>query len=258
MRLLSLSKFIALLFWGLLFPWNTHASNQEDKARMYFDNRQYHEALEIWHDLLRSGDVTSGVYYNLGLTHSKLGNSPQAMLAYEKSLRLKPSSKTIKKAMMDEKEKMVNAIIPVEPFFILEWYKSLLAFFRPGLWGVIGLLALTFAVMLYVRKFTTSTKLGLFSPSRNEMILSSVGLIFIVAGFLSYASLYRNDEAILHSVCEIRQAPSEASPLLHTLHPGEKIVILDQLTGWYNIRLLNIEEGWIRADCLTRIVMGTP
>jgi len=114
------------------------------------------------------------------------------------------------------------------------------------------------AAMFFIRENTPSAKSGHFSLSRKVLMLSSAGLIFLLAGFLSYASIYRDNEAILHSVCEIRQAPSEESPQLHTLHPGEKIIILDQLTGWYNVRLLNIEEGWIRADCLTRIVMGTP
>lgn len=247
-----------VFFCGLLLPGHTHAESPEDKARVYFENKQYQEASAIWYDILSSGKITSGIYYNIGLAQSNLGQIPQAMLAYEKALRLKPSSKAIKQAIQLEKEKMGSSIIPVKPFFLIEWTNGLLALFRPGYWSFFGLVAMTFAALLYVRRNYFSTKSNPVLQDRTIPVLSGIGLLFLLFAFLSYTSLYRDDEAILHAPCEIRQAPSEDSPSLIALNPGEKMIILDQLTGWYNVRLLNTEEGWIKSDCVTRIIMGTP
>ena len=249
---------ILILLCGVLLPGHMHADGLEDKAKGFFENKQYKEASAIWYDLVQSGKGTSGVYFNIGLAQSGLGNTPQAMLAYEKALRLKPSSKVIKKAIQLEREKMANAIIPVEQFFLLKWATGFLAIFRPGYWSFFGLGALIFAVLLHLRRDDLKIKSNPFLQGRAMLVISGIGLLFLLFAFLSYASLYRKDEAILNVPCEIRQAPSEDSPQLLALNPGEKMIILDKLTGWYRIRLLNIEEGWIKSDCVTRIDMGTP
>ena len=248
---------IVILICGMLLPGHTLAEKLEEKARAYFENKQSQEASTIWYEILNSGKVTSGVYYNIGLAQSNLGQVPQAMIAFEKALRLKPSSNVIQKAIQLEKENMPNAIIPVKPFFLLEWTIGLLALFRPGYWSFFGMIALITAALLYIRRNYFSNKSNPFLQSRAIPVITGFGLVFLLLAFLSYTSLYRDDEAILQVPCEIRQAPSEESPHLLAISPGEKMVILDQLTGWYHVRLLNIEEGWIKSDCVTRIIMGT-
>lgn len=258
MRMSKIISCLVILICGMLLPGHTHAENPEDTAKRYFENKQFQEASAIWYDLVQSGKGTSGVYFNIGLAQSSLGNIPQAMLAFEKALRLEPSNKMIKKAIQLEREKMANAIIPVEPFFLLKWTTGLLAIFRPGYWSFFGLGALIFAVFLHIKRDDLKIKSNPFLQHRAKLMISGLGLLFILLAFLSYSGLYRTDEAILHLPCEIRQAPSEDSPQLLALNPGEKMIILDQLTGWYRIRLLNIEEGWIKSDCVTRIDLGTP
>jgi tetratricopeptide (TPR) repeat protein len=253
--------FTARIFLCLLcllqWPLETLAGTLEDKAQSFFNEKRYKESLDIWYEMAASGQATAGLYYNIGLAESALKDTPGAMIAFEKAKRLNPLNTTIKEAILKERENIENATIPVRPFFLLTWYRGFLALLRPGYWTFLGLLILIFAVARFIHRYIHAPDRN-FQPSGTDIFLVFTGGVMLFIGFLSYTSLYRDDEAILHIPCELKQAPSEESPSTATVYPGEKVVICDQLTGWYFLKMLNMEEGWIRMECVTRIQMASP
>jgi hypothetical protein len=163
----------------------------------------------------------------------------------------------VKSAIVDERKQIENATIPVDSFFLSSWYKSLVMCFRPGMWALIGLVCLGIGLFL---RFRRGQRMAVYDgncawPNVDDISLL-FGVAFILLGFLSYQELYRDDEAIVFERCAVHQAPADASPEVRTLGPGEKIVITDAIGEWYNVQMLNLDQGWIKANSIKPILAG--
>ena len=89
------------LFICLIFSFGhatLFAQSDADKAKEYFGQGAYDEALTIWYALVESGNTAAGLYYNIGLAESGLNHTGKAMLAYEQALRISPGNQAIRKA----------------------------------------------------------------------------------------------------------------------------------------------------------------
>lgn len=89
------------------------------------------------------------------------------------------------------------------------------------------------------------------------MIFISSGILFLLLALLSYRQIHRKNEAVVFTACEMYQGPSIQSPLVRTIYPGEKVIIKDKLSGWKKITLLNLDQGWIRNECIRIIEFET-
>lgn len=231
-----------------------YADQTEDQAEAFFKQKQYDQALSIWYEMIESGKSSAGIFYNIGLAESQLHNTPKAMLAYEKALRLKPMNEAIQSAIIEERKKIQDATIPVAPFFLNEWYKAMVTFLRPGYWSFLGLCLIGIMIMSLLsanKKFKTEER----QLHRYKLPLILLGAFFILSGWLSYREIYRENEAIVAVTCEVRQAPASDSPEARTLYPGEKILMTDRIGEWYHVQLLNLDAGWIKKDCLIPILI---
>jgi len=237
-------------------PVALRASGEEELAHTFFMQGKFEEALTLWYEQAEAGDHTKGLYYNIGLAESQLKHTAEAMLAFEQAHRLAPGDQVILTAIAEERKRIENATIPVDAFFLTTWYKGLVMFFRPGLWALLGLGFLGVGVFLGFRK----TNLLLFAFQVHKRIgvyMAISGLLFVLLAFLSYAELSQDDEAIVFEHCGMHQAPAEDSPQVRTLSPGEKIVLIDSIGEWYNVRLLNLDQGWIKGKSLKTIRIGS-
>jgi len=220
-----------------------------EQARKAYELGQYNEALTFWKEIYTSGNSDPDVMYNIGLCESMLGNLPSAILFFEKSIRHKPFDQEIKLAIRRERTKIENAVIPVRPFFLLEWSKGLLAFLRPGTWALIGL----FLLLISLLKWLTENRLvkyeRFYIPGK-FWAYSIAGLIFVMISIFSYSARYRLNEGIIFTSCELNQGPSTQSPIVRLIQPGEKVKIIDEISAWYKVNLLNLDEGWLKKECL--------
>ena len=238
----------------LIFINDTSAKNPEAEADAFFQNHQYSEALDIWYGLVQSGNVGSGVYYNIGVTESLLGKTPEAIIAFEKALRFKPSGKKVNEALAQERKKIEGGVIPVPTFFLKKWIQTGLSFLRPGSWAIMGLIFFLLLIALLIKNNPSLSK-NQYKERRLFLTLLSGGILFLSCAGLSYRQIYRSDEAIIVARCIIRQAPSDESPPIREIYPGEKIIMSDQIGNWYQVRLQNLDEGWVKREFLDFILI---
>jgi|SRR5687768_15596219 len=216
------------------------------RAIAAYEAGQYQDAINHWKALSASGNTDPDIFYNIANAVSMLGNISNALLFYEKAYRYKPGSSEIKEAIRKERNKIVESVSPVPPFFLEEWFRVLLSVMRPGAWAFIGLLVLLAGVFKWL------TTMNLFRhrlklPGRLWMYAVCGSILMMMAAF-SYQSIHKKNEGIIFSDCEVRQGPSEQSPQLRILYSGEKVRIKDKITGWYRVTLLNLDEGWLKEE----------
>jgi tetratricopeptide (TPR) repeat protein len=226
-----------------------------DKAKDYFDQGAYEQALTIWYDMVASGNTSAGLYYNIGLAESGLNHTGKAMLAYEQALRINPGNRAIQKAISLERENILNATIPIPSFFLKVWYRQLVMLFRPGVWALLGLAVLVF---LLFRFFMLQKR----NPVewKNQVAGMRYGMagaiLLLLMASMSSIELQRGNEAIIGRPCAFHQAPSADSPVISDIGEGEKVLIADQIGDWFNVYLLNQDAGWVRSECLVYIRIG--
>lgn len=243
---------LCLVTGTVLAGQSVNLADLKKKAEELYRQKQYEEALELWYSLETSGQIQAGLYYNIGIAESSLRHTDKAMLAFEKAIRLKPLDKKIIQALAEERKKIENGIIAVEPFFLEQWYAGLLSLLRPAGWAMTGLLLVLCIVWHWVASVTGRMPKPFFNR-QVARVLSGAGIVCLILGALAYAHITRKDEAIVQTICDFRQAPSEESPKILTLHSGEKVMIKDQIGNWKFVQLLNLDEGWIKADCIQAI-----
>ncbi|MEP6793759.1 MAG: hypothetical protein ABJB16_05485 [Saprospiraceae bacterium] len=249
---------ISALFIFLAFSIQAGNALKErmDRASQFYSESKYAEALEIWNGLVSSGNTDPNLFFNIGSAESLLGHIPESILAYERAERLSPADNRINDAIKKERAKIDNAVIPASPFFLIEGYHDFLGIFRPGGWVLLGLLFMGFALWQWLVSINAIRSYNLI-PGRKIWYFAGTGFFFFMVGILSYHQLHKQDEAIVMSACDCRKAASEESPLTRTLSPGEKVRIIDQISDWNNVSLLNLDDCWVKTSCLKYIEIGS-
>lgn len=247
--------YLLFLLICLNMPFGHQTLFSQSRADQYFEQGAYEEALSEWYEMVSSGNTSAGLYFNIGLAESALNHTGKAMLAFEQARRIKPGNSTIRKAIVDEREKIIDATIPVNPFFLKEWYRQIVMLFRPGVWAILGLVFLLLPVIRFVlfqQKSVGNWRISL----KKSRVLLAVGFLLLILAFLSHAELHRSNEAIMGTACAFHQAPTADSPEIREIGEGEKVVIADQIGDWMNIYLLNQDAGWVKRDCLLPVRIG--
>ena len=243
---------VLLLFLTVIPAVFCSGEMTDDKTAVsLFQNHQCEEALAVW-TKMTDNKSNAGLYFNIGLAESQLHKSTEAIYAYEQALRLRPLNAKYQKALARERKKIDNAVIPINPFFLENWYQGWITGFRPGVWALLGFICLIAAItfnLLRIKAIPSQKNV----PKMISRVIACAGLIFLVTAFLSFQHLYKNDEGILVQTCELKQASTAESPTLRLLSAGEKVIIKDKIGEWNYVALVNLDYGWIKNDCIKLI-----
>jgi tetratricopeptide (TPR) repeat protein len=251
-----------ILHWIIIFvlivlPGMISARDSNERtAATLFHNQQYQEALDIWEKMV-DAKSNAGLFFNIGLAQSKLGHPALAIYAFEQALRICPLHSSYTKALEAERKKMDNPVIPLNTFFLNQWYLGWITLFRPGVWAILGLAIASIALLFYlisIKALPGKTKITITAIRS----LGFVGLFFLATSMLSALHLFRKDEGIIMTSCALKQASSADSPTLRQLSAGEKVKIEDRIGEWYYVALLNLDYGWIQSSDLSLISITGP
>ena len=240
--------FSLLLSVNMLFG----GSSAKDAARL-FQEKQYEEAVQLWKSEA-SHHASSSLFYNIGLAESRLGHTAESIYAYEQALRLKPMRNSIKEAVLAERKKIDNAVVPIESFFLRDVFVGYVTFLRPGWWVMIGLLLLLFSVLLWLQQIKILSIIKFRKPPAIKWSLI-LAFLFLVTSFFSFQTIYRTHEYIVMTKCSLHQASSPESPEIRVMGAGEKVIVEDEIGEWYYVALLNLDYGWIKKECCKEIML---
>lgn len=255
MKSLLLAILSGMFLLGAVLEAESQTSDDRVKmAIAAYDAGNYDEAFQEW-KLISQTTSDPDVFYNMGNSAFHAGNTAEAIFAYEQYLRFRPGSKEVEELISNARAQIENAVVPLPKFFLLKWLQNGLSLFRPGAWAFLSLVVFIIAVSIWLARINQISYLS-FLENRNILVFLIVGGVLLFIAFLSYRQIYRKNEAIVFSECEMYQGPSAQSPLVRTIYPGEKVIIKDTLTGWKKINLINLDEGWISHECARIIEFG--
>ena len=249
-----------LLILCLVFGANTtHAldKTQADRLVMEADSAyaagHHARALNLY-DSVNTAFTSSGLLYNMGNCHYRMGDVAQAILHYERALRLAPGDEDVLANLELTRQQVKDRVASMPAFTLGSWWARSLGGSDPDQWarrsiGASVLLFLALSGLLFVAQRTA-----------RRAIVTAVGLAFLgilVTTALAYTrhrDLARHDEAIIMTPrVDVRSTPDAQGVVLFILHKGTKVTILQQQSGWQEIELANGAVGWTPLGACTVI-----
>jgi len=244
---------VLIASWNLTLgqPVNTQLITEAENA---YNQGNYQEAIDIYQGILDSGYFSPELYYNMGNASFKAGNIPNAILYFEKALKLDPGNKDIQFNLNIANSRIVDKIENVPELFYVEWWKAARNLLTPNAWAwltvvlftLIFVMAISFMISRSVSVRRTSFWAGIIF-----IILFLFGMLF---SWQEYKEFHNREHAIIFTpTVTVKSSPSGNSVDLFVIHEGTKVRIIDQVEGWYEIRIANGSEGWLPASAMELI-----
>ncbi|MBI1976149.1 MAG: hypothetical protein HYS56_01410, partial [Candidatus Omnitrophica bacterium] len=244
---------IFLLLAGInSLSWASTPEELFDQANSAYENQKYEEAINGYRQLLQQGIRHGAVYYNLGNAYLKSGSRGNAVLNYEKGLRLQPRDTDIKANLnYINKEINITGRLKTQTKGFLERISEALT--RPvsqrELSG--GLLASYWLFVIFLFLWTAWLSRRQQLKPWLIVFLSVWFLSLGLAGLKSY-DLNQPTAVVLEKEIVLRAGPGEDFPVQATVPEGTQVRVLRYAKGWMEVRLGDL-QGWILQGSVERI-----
>jgi len=241
-----------------LFVANTVIATPSDtlwtQANSFYANGQYTDAIATYKQIEQTNVTSADLYFNMGNAYFKQNELANAILYYERAYRLQPDDLAIAHNLQIVQQRTLDKIEAAPEFVATIWLRNLRNLTTAESWGFLAL-ALTAAALVFLAFFFFASSVRFRKVSFFTAVLCA---LLVIAAF-SFATTQKNkllntSEAIVFpAVVTVKSAPDATGKDLFILHEGVKVTIIDELSGWENIRLADGREGWIRAGDTERI-----
>jgi tetratricopeptide (TPR) repeat protein len=224
------------------------------KAGEAYQNQQFDQAVELYKQILSQGYENKAVYYNLGNSYFRLNEIGQAVLYYEKALKIDPNDADVKYNLELAGLRVVDRVEIPPRFFLFDWWDSVRNYF--------SLTQLTYLVMLFFMFTMGSLVIWLFIKTyrlRRWLVTFSTvaGLLTIFAGYILFlnarTAMNHRSAVILVPSVTVVSAPDEKSTDVFILHEGIKVTLDEQRQEWVKISLPDGKSGWIKSGTMGMI-----
>ncbi|MDR0581513.1 MAG: tetratricopeptide repeat protein, partial [Prevotellaceae bacterium] len=216
------------------------------QANTFYANGQYPDAIRIYTEIEATDNVSPALYFNMGNAYFKQNELANAILYYERALRLSPGDAAIAYNLEMAQLRTLDRVDTLPEFFLFTWVRNLRQWASADTWAMLSLF-LVAGTLLCLSGFFFIRSVRL----RKVSFFMAVACVLLAAGSITFAGFQRaeitaHDEAIIFpAVVTVKSAPDNTGKDLFILHEGAKVTIIDELSNWQNIRLRDGKEGWI-------------
>ncbi len=220
----------------------------------YYDEGLYNDAITSYLEIFDHGYESASLYYNLGNAYFKLDDMPSAILYYEKAKKLDPNNEDILFNLNVANSKIPDKIEAVPELFYKRWWNSFYNMFSVNTWAQIAvgifIVTLVCITLFFLSPYRMTRKLAFWF---GIVFLTLTIFTFGLASQKYYYSKKHNEAIVFTPTITIKSSPNRNSVDLFVIHEGTKILIIDKLENWYEIRIANGSIGWLPAEAVKTI-----
>ena len=247
-------KKILLLTWMIFLGGILWANESEKKAEDSYAAGNYKDAIEIYSNILAGGNESAMLYYNLGNCYYKLGENTKAILNYERALLLNPGDEMTRYNLKMANKAIVDKIEILPEFFLSRWYKGIRASLSADQWGYVSVaLFIFFLIMLALFIYSRSISLKKTGFLGGIIVLLFFIVTIIFASQQNRRITEREYAIIMTPSVTVKGAPDDSGTSLFLIHEGLKVRVMEEVGEWYNIRLVDGNEGWVAKSDIEKI-----
>ena len=245
-----------LIFLSLIFQsaFSANIDTIFSKANHEYANEMYADAIEDYHLIIQNGYESAELYFNLGNAYFKTNDIPSAILYYEKAKKLDPNNEDINFNLNVANTQIVDKIEPVPELFIKQWWRSIYNLFSADTWAIVSIAGFIMFFILLAFYLLSKQIVIRKSAFYTGLIVLLITLFTFTVAFQKYNLLKHRKEAIVFTpTITVKSSPSQNSVDLFVIHEGSKVRIIEEVGGWYEIKIANGSVGWLPADALKDI-----
>lgn len=202
---------------------------------------------------LAEGQHSEELYVNLGYAYYQNGDLANAILYYEKALKLEPRDADVLNAIEQIRSELLVQVSDIPDFILVRAYRSVSNMMSATTWSILQLImGVLFLYGLYqvLLKDLSLKKVHAWG------ILASLLALSLVCGLMSYHSQLverGGDQAISMVDQELYKAADDRSESIVTIGPGNKLFLLDTIGDWYKVQLRDKDTGWVKKEKVSLI-----
>ncbi len=249
---ITLWPFLILCFAAALFA--DQSTDLLQKGNQHYQAGEYQQAAEAYENILRMGQESWQVYFNLGNAYYKLRQPGKAILNYERARRLRPDHEDIR-FNLDLANLQVADRIPEPPrSAVLIWLESALQFFSLEASAALALISW---VALFAGLMLSMISRKARGQQWSRMLAWTAAVLFLVFASL-FAYQYYHDRTTSQGIVMaprviVRSSPSDDATEVFILHEGAKARLEARTGDWRRIRLADGKVGWLPAHAVEKI-----
>ena len=224
------------------------------EANIAYQKQEYSKSISLYEDLIKNGNLSAEVYFNLGNSYFKEGNVPKAIINYERAKKLAPDDEDVAFNLKIASLKVVDRIDNVPEVFYKRWIRNVATVLPANTWSIVFVM-LIWLVFLTAGLYVISTRSAMKKISFISCIVLS---IFAVTTYMMSARSYsisnvEEQAIIISSSVYVKSSPDEKGNDLFILHEGTKVEVLEPFEGWKKIRIANGTIGWLKLNEIEKI-----
>lgn len=226
------------LAWGL--AGSLVQAGEFETANQLYEEGKFPEAKQQYEQLVKRGEWTANLFYNLGNTDFRLGSRGRAILSYERALVLEPAHPEAQ-ANLALLRKRTGARLPTKTWGdrIFPQAASRALVLTATIAGWLAVLGAAWA--LTCRRSSGGLWLG---------VASGLLLAAYAGAALWWHEAERTSAIIVAEQAEARLAPADTAAMAEVLPAGSRVRILHERGEWIYTELPEGRRGWIRRAAL--------
>jgi hypothetical protein len=216
------------------------------KANQEYAQGQFKEAIADYETLVRSGEWSANLFYDLGNAYFRTGDFGDAILNYERALALDP------------RHPEANANLPIarDEARALELQQSRAEHFLR--FATTNQYTVAAAVAFWIGAFSIAALFFARRRSARAMTLSILAwsifvLVVVAIGWLENGSKGRALAVVTGDGVQARVATADTANTVLALPAGSEVNIVSQRGDWIYATLPNNLRGWMPAKSVARV-----
>jgi tetratricopeptide (TPR) repeat protein len=240
-----------LLYILLLLSQISWAQSAFEQGNDLYRKGNYAEAIKRYESILKEGQESAELYFNMGNAYYKLNKTAPAIYNLEKALLLKPNDEDIKANLAFTQKMTVDDAKPVTQSGFAGLMGGSQNYDR---WAWVAVITCFIFFSLFLGYYMALTS----SRKRLYFIGMAVAVVVIVITLPIACMLKSIDAAERPAIIFANQVAVKSEPLAtasaaFTLHEGTKVNVIDTLENWKKIELSGNQKGWVEAGAIKEV-----
>ncbi len=220
-----------------------------EEGNAFYNEGKYQEAIKKYETILKNGQHSAALYFNLANANYKLNKVAPSIYYYEKALLLNPNDKDIKSNIVFANNMTIDDIDVVPEVGFSKITKGIINTMSFDNWAKLAIAGVFLFVVLFLAyHFSYAT-----SKKRIAFVVSIVSLLVaccsVAIAFQKYSMDSKDQPAIVFAQeSRVKAEPNLRSEEAFKLHEGTKVKVLDTIDNWKKIKIADGTTGWIASD----------
>ncbi|MBI4430867.1 MAG: tetratricopeptide repeat protein [Candidatus Omnitrophica bacterium] len=246
--------FVLFFFALLCDPLAAETIDLFSTAQAEYKGGRYQEAINLYEQMLKSGQLYAVVYYNLGNAYARVGDLGKAVLNFERARRLNPRDPEILNNLGYVNGLLEQQIADTRPA-VLIGLNRILDFTSAMETELLSLLSYTLWILAYI------LHLLLKRPRWMKRISSVTFFVFLLstsAAVLKHFVLREENAVVVEKTAEVKYGPSEHDKTAFKLTAGLPVFVREKRDFWSRIELRDGTGGWISNEAIEPVYQKAP